>query len=174
MRIIDLEWGWRFMHEDLALNSGGIVAGMGSTNTNHGTAVLGEYSGDRNAFGVTGICPDATASGVAFSMPTAEAIRNAADRLRPGDIILLEIHRPGPETTSSARRSGRLHCDRVVAGRLPGDSLRDRPGNHRRRSGRQRRGDLDDADLRHDPSRRGFPSWWRNPFDATRSTPAPL
>ena len=99
VRIIDCEWGWRFTHEDLLQNQGGVVAGTATTDpdfVNHGTAVLGEISGDRNNFGITGIAPDAVISASAFSVPSATAIRSAADRLGPGDIILLEIHRPGP------------------------------------------------------------------------------
>lgn len=103
IRIIDLEWGWRFSHEDLLQNQGGIVGGVGSPDDNHGTAVLGEISGDRNPCGITGIAPDANISAVAFSMPTAAAIRLAADRLNPGDIILLEIHRPGPRATGAGQ-----------------------------------------------------------------------
>ncbi|MGB8940146.1 MAG: serine protease, partial [Streptomyces sp.] len=99
VRVIDCEWGWRFTHEDLRLNQGGIVSGTGSTDTDHGTAVLGEIGGDVNAFGITGIAPDAVTSASAFSIPTATAIRHAADRLGPGDIILLEIHRAGPHAT---------------------------------------------------------------------------
>jgi hypothetical protein len=101
VRIIDCEWGWRFTHEDLLQNQGGVVAGTATTNVdfvNHGTAVLGEISGDRNGMGITGIAPDAVISASAFSVPSATAIRAAADRLGPGDIILLEIHRPGPNT----------------------------------------------------------------------------
>jgi Subtilase family len=98
VRIIDCEWGWRFTHEDLLTNQGGVVAGTSSTDTNHGTAVLGEISGDRNGLGVTGIAPDAVISASSFSQPTATAIRQAADRLGPGDIILLEIHRAGPNS----------------------------------------------------------------------------
>jgi hypothetical protein len=99
VRVIDCEWGWRFSHEDLLQNQGGVVAGTSSTDTNHGTAVLGEISGDRNGLGITGIAPDAVISASSFNdQPTAQAIRAAADRLGPGDIILLEIHRPGPRT----------------------------------------------------------------------------
>jgi hypothetical protein len=98
VRIIDCEWGWRFTHEDLLQNQGGIVAGTGSTDTDHGTAVLGEISGDRNTLGILGIAPDAVISASAFSVPSATAIRSAANRLGSGDIILLEIHRPGPNT----------------------------------------------------------------------------
>jgi hypothetical protein len=99
VRIIDCEWGWRFTHEDLVQNQGGVVAGTSSTNTNHGTAVLGEISGDRNTLGIIGIAPDAIVSASSFNdQSTATAIVNAADRLSAGDIILLEIHRGGPNT----------------------------------------------------------------------------
>ncbi|HWI33723.1 MAG TPA: S8 family serine peptidase, partial [Lapillicoccus sp.] len=101
--IIDCEWGWRFDHEDLTVGQGGIVVGTGSTDTNHGTAVIGEISGDRNAFGITGICPDAFLRAAAFSGPTAATIRSAADKLGAGDIILLEIHRAGPRHNFQAR-----------------------------------------------------------------------
>ena len=49
IRIIDIEGAWRFTHEDLTQNQGGVVAGTqlaGVDWRNHGTAVLGEYSGD--------------------------------------------------------------------------------------------------------------------------------
>ena len=99
VRIIDCEWGWRFTHEDLVQNQGGVVAGTSSTNTDHGTAVLGEISGDRNTLGITGIAPDAIVSASSFNdQSTATAIVNAADRLSAGDILLLEIHRGGPNT----------------------------------------------------------------------------
>lgn len=103
VRIIDCEWGWRFTHEDLLQNQGGVVAGTATTNVdfvNHGTAVIGEISGDRNSIGISGIAPDAVISASAFSVPSATAIRSAADRLGAGDIILLEIHRPGPNAPS--------------------------------------------------------------------------
>ena len=106
VNIIDLEWGWRFDHEDLGASQGGLISGTQSTDLrsiNHGTAVIGEISGDRNAVGVTGICPDAFIRAVAFSQPTASAIRIAADALRPGDIMLLEIHRPGPRHNFASR-----------------------------------------------------------------------
>lgn len=94
--VIDLEWGWNFSHEDHRNNQGGVVGGTNSANDNHGTAVIGEIGGDRNDFGVTGIAPEADVSAVAFSMPTARAIRLAANRLHRGDVMLLEIHRVGP------------------------------------------------------------------------------
>ena len=120
VRIVDCEWGWRFTHEDLNQNQGGVIAGTAdptpnSRSTNHGTAVLGEISGDVNGIGITGISPNAVISASAFSVASATAIRSAADRLGQGDIILLEIHRGGPRL-SRRRHPVRFHRDRVVAG----------------------------------------------------------
>lgn len=107
IHVIDLEWGWRFTHEDLQQNSGGLLAGTNSTNlraNNHGTAVIGQIGGDANNLGVTGIAPDARVSAVSFSMPSATAIRQAANRLNRGDVMLLEIHRAGPRFNFQARQ----------------------------------------------------------------------
>jgi hypothetical protein len=101
VRIIDIEGAWRFSHEDLTQNQGGVVGGTPSTDIgwrNHGTAVIGEFGGDANGFGITGICPEANVSAISIfgDMGSAPAIRNAANRLQPGHIILLELHRAGP------------------------------------------------------------------------------
>jgi hypothetical protein len=95
VRVFDCEGAWRFTHEDLMQNQGGVVGAQ--TNAlnwrNHGTAVVGVIGGDRNTIGVTGISPDAHTRGSSIfaggGLPGA--IRAAADRLRPGDIILLEV-----------------------------------------------------------------------------------
>jgi hypothetical protein len=99
--IIAIEGSWRFTHEDLTQNQGGVVGGTDSTDLrgrNHGTAVKGEFGGDNNAFGVTGICSDANVRAISIfeGMGSAGAIRRAADMLNSGDIILIELHRPGP------------------------------------------------------------------------------
>ena len=103
VRIIDIEGEWRFTHEDLTVNQGGVVGGTPPNDLgwrNHGTAVLGEFSGDRNSLGITGICPDANVRAISiFGLGSAPAIRRAADLLSPGDIILIELHRPGPRAT---------------------------------------------------------------------------
>ncbi|MBA2515533.1 MAG: S8 family serine peptidase, partial [Solirubrobacterales bacterium] len=105
--IIDVEGAWRFDHEDLLANQGG-TAGTQSTDLswrNHGTAVTGEFGGDVGAFGVTGICPDANIRGFSIFGGTgsAGAIRTAADALAPGDIVLIELHRPGPDASGSGQ-----------------------------------------------------------------------
>jgi hypothetical protein len=164
VRVIDCEWGWRFTHEDLQQNQGGVVAGTSSTDTDHGTAVLGEISADRNGIGVQGIAPDAVISASSFQdQPTATAIVNAANRLGPGDIILLEIHRPGPRTPSPPQ--GQLGFiaiewwpDDFAAIRYAvnkGILVVEAAGN-----GFQ---NLDEAVYSQRPA--GFPATWRNPFD---------
>ena len=103
VRIIDIEGEWRFTHEDLTVNQGGVVGGTQPNDLgwrNHGTAVIGEFGGDRNGMGITGICPDANVRAISiFGLGSAPAIRRAADLLGPGDIILIELHRPGPRST---------------------------------------------------------------------------
>lgn len=98
--IIDIEGEWRFSHEDLIENQGGVVGGTPPGDLdwrNHGTAVLGEFHGDRNQFGITGICPNANTRAISvFNDGAAAAIRAAADLLDAGDIILIELHYPGP------------------------------------------------------------------------------
>jgi hypothetical protein len=168
VRIIDCEWGWRFTHEDLLQNQGGVVAGTATTAldyVNHGTAVLGEISGDRNSLGITGIAPDAVISASAFSVPSATAIRSAADRLGPGDIILLEIHRPGPNAPNPPQ--GQLGF--IAIEWWPDDFAAIRYAVEREivvveaaGNGSQ---DLDAAIYNTRPA--GFPTSWTNPFNPT-------
>ena len=100
VRVIDVEGAWRFTHEDLRQNQGGVIGGTSSAELgwrNHGTAVAGEISGDLNAYGVTGIAPEAHIRAISiFGLGSAAAIRSAADALDPGDVLLIELHRPGP------------------------------------------------------------------------------
>lgn len=160
VRVIDCEWGWRFTHEDLLQNQGGVVSGTSSTDTNHGTAVLGEISGDVNAIGITGIAPDAVVSASSFSLPTAQAIQAAADRLGPGDIILLEIHRPGPRATGVGQQGF------IAIEWWPDDYLAIRYAVNKGvvvvEAGGNGAENLDDAV--YDTPGSGFPAWWHNPF----------
>lgn len=109
VKIIDVEGGWCFSHEDLLENPSDCVGGFSVLKSKwrkHGTAVLGILAGDHNGLGISGMCPEADVSAVSiFGNPqgdpspdwgSAAAIRCAADRLSPGNIILLELHRPGP------------------------------------------------------------------------------
>lgn len=105
VRVIDIEGGWTFSHVDLRMNSGGVLGGTslgGAEWTHHGTAVLGEIGGDENLYGVVGIAPEARLSAVSHTLDSdpywgsARAIQYAAGLLSRGDILLLEMHRPGP------------------------------------------------------------------------------
>lgn len=100
--IIDVEGGWQLSHVDLAVNSGGLIGGTQYPDVdwrNHGTAVLAQMGGDKNDFGVVGISHGAVVGAVSHgSIGSAKAIQLAAQKLKAGDIILLEMHRPGPRT----------------------------------------------------------------------------
>ncbi len=102
--IIDVEGAWRFTHEAFRSNPGGDLSGMRKDLPdpdllgwrNHGTAVVGTIFGLGGGEGITGIAPGVRLRGISiFPNGTAPAIRTAADILHPGDIILVEAHRPG-------------------------------------------------------------------------------
>jgi hypothetical protein len=169
VRIIDIEGAWRFSHEDLTQNQGGVVGGTPSTDIgwrNHGTAVIGEFGGDANGFGITGICPEANVSAISIfgDMGSAPAIRNAANRLQPGHIILLELHRAGPLHNFENRpdQHGFIAIewwpddfDAILYATRRGIVVVEAGGN-----GAQ---NLDDA-IYNTPAP-GFPSGWTNPFN---------
>ena len=109
IKMMDIEGAWRFSHEDLVENPSGCVGGVPISSKRwrkHGTAVLGMLAADHNQFGVKGICPDADIRTVSIfanangddspDWGSAAAIRFAADMLCAGDIMLIELHRPGP------------------------------------------------------------------------------
>ncbi|GAB4100722.1 S8 family serine peptidase [Sinomonas halotolerans] len=167
VRVIDVEGAWRFTHEDLLLNQGGVIGGTQSTDLgwrNHGTAVAGEISADHNSIGVLGIAPDANIRAISIFGPgSAGAIRQAADALSAGDVILIELHRPGPRHSfqSRADQLGYIAVEwwpddfaaiRYALGR--GVIVVEAAGNGAE--------NLDDALYDTRPS--GFPSSWTNPF----------
>ncbi len=168
VRIIDIEGAWRFSHEDLRQMQGGVVGGTQSTNIdwrNHGTAVLGVYSGDHNRFGISGICDQAMASAVSIfgGMGSAAAIRSATSRLRSGDILLIELHRPGPRHNfqSRADQKGYIAIEwweddyaAILAATRRGIIVVEAAGNGAE--------NLDDDIYQVRPS--SFPSSWSNPF----------
>ncbi|WKX74786.1 S8 family serine peptidase [Zobellia laminariae] len=169
VRIIDIEGGWNFNHEDLRVNVGGLLGGNNNTSDlrwhNHGTAVFGEMTGDRNSFGVTGICPSANVRAYSiFGVGSANAIRRAADNLRAGDLMLIELHRGGPNYPGGNTQMGFIAIewwpDDLAALQYAtnkGIIVIEAAGN-----GSQ---NLDAAIYNTRPN--GFPSSWRNPFRRT-------
>jgi hypothetical protein len=166
VRFIDIEGGWTLDHVELR-GGGGLIGGQQFTSsdwTNHGTAVLGVVRAADNGFGVTGIAPEASFSAVSHeSLGSAGAIDLGASSLGAGDIMLLEMHRPGPRFGFQARDDQRGYIavewwpDDFLAIRravLRGVIVVEAAGN-----GAQ---DLDDPF--YDTADPAFPATWKNPF----------
>lgn len=166
VRVIDVEGAWRFDHEDLLQNQGGVIAGTQSADIgwrNHGTAVTSVFGGDENAFGVTGIAPLANTRAISIfgSTGSANAIRQAADALSAGDIILIELHRQGPDGNGSGQ-DGFIAVEwwpddfaAIVYAVGRGVIVIEAAGNGAR--------DLNAAVFNTRPA--GFPATWSNPFN---------
>ncbi|GGK33856.1 hypothetical protein GCM10010124_28000 [Pilimelia terevasa] len=98
VRVHDIEYGWTMDHEDLTkLARPGALVPNGTpkmSDPNHGTAAMGELIADANAFGVTGLVPDAQAQLTNAinerGLDLAAAIVTATRALRPGDVMQLE------------------------------------------------------------------------------------
>jgi Subtilase family len=169
VQIIDVEGAWQLGHEDLLQNMGGVVAGVPTADLawrNHGTAVFGEFGGDDNGLGVLGIAPDANARAASIfgDVGSAGAIRAAADHLNAGDIILIELHRPGPRHNFAERldQAGYIAMewwpDDFAAIRYAiarGVIVVEAAGN----------GAENLSDALYDQPGPGFPATWSNPFN---------
>jgi hypothetical protein len=97
VKIIDLEFSWNESHEDLEKALGGSIGYGDDPDGDHGTAVLGAMIAGDNGYGVTGICSGADVRMVSVVYRSAaDAIFLAVDSLDRGDVMLLELHAPGP------------------------------------------------------------------------------
>lgn len=106
--VFDIEGAWNTTHEDLIDKAqGNIAAGTPYSDAgwiNHGTAVIGEIVGQQNSYGITGIAHEATLKMAAVGgIGAAAAIDAAAAALNSGDVILIELHAPGPRYNFQSR-----------------------------------------------------------------------
>lgn len=108
IQIIDIEFGWQLTHEDLSKGATAVVIGSISGDRNHGTAVLGEMVSDRNDFGMTGISYNAD---IGVSSVLTQSMAGAMDQAvlhsEPGDLVLIELHTPGPRFNFQSREDQR-------------------------------------------------------------------
>ncbi|MFF2367334.1 S8 family peptidase [Streptomyces sp. NPDC058122] len=166
--VIDVEGAWQLGHEDLASKLAGVVVGTPHTDLawrNHGTAVIGVLGGDRDERGITGIVPEAVTAAASFrGIGTAAAIHAAAERLGPGDIILVELHAPGPRFDFEERDSQEGY---IALEWWPDDFAAVQDATSRGILVVAAAGNggesLDDALYERRPAE--FPEWWRNPFN---------
>jgi hypothetical protein len=174
VNVIDIEGSWRLTHEDLVGHLGGLLGGTPSDDLgwrNHGTAVLGVIGSAANAFGTTGIAPEAFIRTVSIFGPnssSAAAIRQAADALSAGDILLVELQRRGP-LGSAFGQGGYIAVewwpddfDAIAYAVARGIIVVEAAGN-----GAQ---NLDDPT--YDTPQTGFPPSWRNPLGGARDSGA--
>jgi len=157
---------WDFDHEDLVAHQGRLIYGARAGDqgwTNHGSAVLGEIAGVDNGFGVLGIASKTKVYGASIyerpgmQGPAAKAFIAAADFLKAGDIMLIELHRIGPGGKFIAME---WWADNFLALKYATDKgviVTEAAGNGN---------ELLDNPLYNRPGP-GFPPEWKNPFNRT-------
>lgn len=164
--VVDLEGGWDFDHVDLKDQKGRVIHGSQSPLSawkDHGSAVLGEIAGVDNGFGVTGISSKSKVFGASIynergqQDSVAKAIVAAADFLKKGDILLIELHRVGPRGNFIAMEWWPDNFDAMKYATEKGVIVIEAGGN-----GNQ---NLDHPD--YNKPQPGFPRTWKNPFNRT-------
>lgn len=100
--IADIEYDWNLDHEDLVDQN--VSFGTERTpidNPSHGTGVIGILVAGDNGYGMTGTVPNAEVIVFTEMRGRGIAIIRAIEALSPGDIIILEMQRGGPQTPGS-------------------------------------------------------------------------
>ena len=163
-------------------NQGGVVGGTPTNDIgwrNHGTAVVGEFGGDVNGFGVTGISPDAQVRAISIFGNSARPRRSTRRR---------RCSTPGTSSSSSCTGRDRASTSRsattsAATSRWSGGRTTSPRSSSPPRSGvivveaaGNGAENLDDAI--YDTPAAGFPATWRNPFNpnnpsSRRSSSAP-
>ncbi len=163
VKIIDVEQGFDLEHEDLPSNFSGLIAGNNSeASKHHGTAVLGILGADDNGQGITGISHNSNLRCISHNgLGTAQAIIRAADELSAGDLILLEVHRPGPAANGNGQ-DGFIAIEwwpddfaAITYATSRGIVVVEAAGN----------GSEDFDAVIYDTPATGFPGSWKNPFN---------
>lgn len=110
VRIIDVEGAWLWAHEDLPdpfVDLGNHINDLGWRN--HGTAVVAQMRGSDNGYGVIGIVPDCEVGNSSIGgQSVVVALLHAAQHLGAGDLILIELHAPGPNSYEGGGQFGYL------------------------------------------------------------------
>lgn len=109
--IIDVEGGWRTSHLEMSDARFSLWAGRNSDSEawkEHGTATVSILAATHDGHGIAAVCPGARAGMVSVfdtndgRQRIANGIAMAGDLLNSGDVLLLELQRPGPRTAYAA------------------------------------------------------------------------
>ena len=131
VKVIDCEWAWRFTHEDLLQNQGGVVAGTSRGTPTTAPPCSASSAVIRTAIGITGIAPDAVDQRVVVQRP----VDVAGDQGRGRQAWAWRHHPawrstvPAPEHAEPGAGPAGLHRHRVVARRLRRHPLRGAEGH---------------------------------------------
>lgn len=100
VRVADVEGDWNDQHEDLPPLTHVAGRKQGRGWSEHGTAVLGVVAAKDNGIGMVGIAPgvDGIVTASLGGIGAARALQAAANALSPGDILIVELHGPGPNS----------------------------------------------------------------------------
>lgn len=101
--VLEIEWGWWFDHEDLAVLRPSSLVGPPSVDDSynwHGLGVVGEIAADEDLYGVSGLTPEIDLL-VATSYPAAgysvaAAVVAGLPYLDEGDVIMIAAQTTGP------------------------------------------------------------------------------